>query len=121
MCLAAVSHLPCLQWLLSEDVQCSFHPSLSVDIAETGNLEALQWASTYLGEQLMIDEGTMHAAACSGELDMVKWLRTGLAPPCAWDSECMKEAAWDANLEIDEVLLDTVCCPYFKSCSEAVR
>ena len=107
----AMDHSPCMRWLL--EAGCAVGTSALVDLAGRGDLDTLIW----LWEKSRVhksrwDTGVTSAAAASGNLALLSWLRQ-LSPPCPWDEECTEAAETKGNLAVLQWLRSqSPACPW---------
>jgi len=77
---AAAGRLDIIQWAISLNPPCPWHPSTPASAARNGDLEMLKWLRSH---RCPWDSNTCHNAAMSGRLDILQWCRS-FTPPCPW-------------------------------------
>ena len=125
---AAVPHLHCLKWLLSQDPPCPCNAgSLLADMAASGSLDALKWlhvrsyglGSWNPGHHLTFtwNEEVGLVAAEHGNLPLLQWLRS-LDPPVPWGIALCTAPARHGHLALLQ-WARLQGCPWDKSCVSA--
>ena len=97
---AAVSNIEALVWLILQEPKCPCRGDIVELVADIGNLDALM--KLRAASRLPLDwwdEDVCIAAARSGNLAMLQWLR-GLDPAVPWDSNLPEEAALRGDISM---------------------
>ncbi len=93
---AAVEHLDCLKWLLTEEPPSPWNDDLVVEVAAAHDLDVLKWlrSLSLIPLDLWTEEVTLRAVESK-----LHHLRT-LDPPCPWGPSCTVECARRGRLDM---------------------
>lgn len=93
--LSAASHADCLAWLLVQEEPCPCCQQILDEIAEAGNLPALQHLRLHHNTYVPIEDwdgGVCYGDAKGGHLFILQWARRQV-PPVPWDESVCRAAA----------------------------
>ena len=102
-----------LQWLKKHNFfqdrhfQNIFERTLFIEAAKRGNLGMIKWAKDIAGFNFQDENHFINTAAESGNIDLVKYLRSSTDIP--WNESTFNNAAYGGNIPMLQYLIDNEC------------
>jgi hypothetical protein len=97
LCSGTTGDLPGVKWLLQQGTRCG--PSVSWAAAAGGHTHILQLLACQ-DPPCAFDETTCKAAASTGQLETLRWLRSLQPEPCPWSASTCEAAAAGGHIEV---------------------